>query len=115
MVAGEVRKLADLSKKAANEIMEISQDSIELTETTGRRMKEMMIEIDKTTELVSEISSSSEEQLRGAEQVNAAIQELNNIAQQNASSSEELAASADELSSQSDGLKKIVAYFKVIV
>ncbi len=113
VVAEEVRKLAEVSKNAANEILKLSREGFEVVKSAGERVGEMAPEIEKTTNLVQEISVSSEEQLKGAEQVNTVIQELNNLTQQNASASEELAASAEELSSQADHLKDLVRYFKL--
>jgi len=113
VVAEEVRKLADLSKVAANEIIALSKESLDIVSSAGEKVGEMAPDIDKTTELVQEISVSSEEQLKGAEQVNTVIQELNNLTQQNASSSEELAASAQQLSSQADHLNELVQFFKL--
>ena len=113
VVAEEVRKLAELSKNSANEIITLSNDTLEVASAAGEKVGEMAPEIEKTTELIQEISASSAEQLKGAEQVNIAIQELNSLTQQNASSSEELAASAQQLSSQADSLKKLVNYFKL--
>ncbi len=113
VVAEEVRKLAEVSKNAANEILGLSKESFEVVKSAGEKVGEMAPEIEKTTELVQEIATSSEEQLKGAEQVNTVIQELNNLTQQNASASEELAASAEELSSQADHLKELVSYFKM--
>ncbi len=113
VVAEEVRKLAEVSKSAANEILKLSKESFDVVTSAGEKVGEMAPEIEKTTELVQEISTSSEEQLKGAEQVNTVIQELNNLTQQNASASEELAASAEELSSQADHLKELVNYFKM--
>ena len=82
-------------------------------DSTGVKMKDMLVDVEKTTNLVQEITSSSEEQFKGAEQVNAALQGLNSITQLNAASSEELAASSGALSSQADDLKKMVAFFRV--
>ncbi len=113
VVAGEVRKLADLSKNAANDIIKLSKESLEVVSSAGEKVGDMAPEIEKTTEMIKEISVSSSEQLKGAEQVNIVIQELNNLTQQNASSSEELAASAQQLSSQADHLKKLVAFFRL--
>jgi methyl-accepting chemotaxis protein len=113
VVAGEVRKLADMSKKAANEIVTLSKESLQVVTLAGQKVGEMGPEIQKTTELVQEISVSSSEQLKGAEQVNIVIQELNLLTQQNASSSEELSASAQQLSSQADTLKELVTFFKL--
>lgn len=111
VVAAEVRKLAENSKLSAKEIIELAGSSVELSTKVGDQMNHIAPEVQKTTELVEEISSSSNEQLKGAEQVNSAIQQLSTITQQNASSSEELAASSEQLSSQAENLKQIVGFF----
>ncbi len=111
VIAEEVKKLADLSKKAADEIINLSEESLEIANSTGEKVGEMAPDIEKTTQLIQEIAVASSEQLKGAEQVNLAIQELNHLTQENASSSEELAASAEQLSSQADSLKQLVSFF----
>ncbi len=111
VVATEVRKLAEISRSSAKQIIDLSNTSLELTDKVGQQMEHIAPEVQKTSELVEEISSSSEEQLKGAEQVNTAMQQLNQITQQNASSSEELAASSEQLTSQAENLKQIVSFF----
>jgi methyl-accepting chemotaxis protein len=113
VVAAEVRKLAERSKVAADEIMNLSSQSVRITEEAGKQMDAILPEIKKTAQLVQEISSASLEQSNGASQVNNAIQQLNSITQQNASSSEELATSAEELSSQAFALNDVISYFKI--
>jgi methyl-accepting chemotaxis protein len=112
VVAAEVRKLAEKSKIAADEIVSLSHQSLELTNKGGRLMQELIPEVDKTARLVQEISAASNEQSNGANQVNTAIQQMNSITQQNASSSEELAASAEELAGQADVLLEVTSFFK---
>jgi methyl-accepting chemotaxis protein len=111
VVAAEVRKLAERSKVAAEEIVGLAQNSLELTQSAGEVMLETMPQIANTTRLVQEISAASIEQNNGAGQVNSAIQQLNNVTQQNAAASEELATSAEELSSQAEQLKDLVGFF----
>lgn len=111
VVAAEVRKLAEISRASAKQIIDLSNTSLELTSKVGEQMEHIAPEVQKTSELVEEISSSSDEQLKGAEQVNVAMQQLNQITQQNASSSEELAASSEQLTSQAENLKQIVSFF----
>jgi methyl-accepting chemotaxis protein len=112
VVAAEVRKLAEKSKVAADEIMALSSQSVQVTSQAGKLMEELLPEVVKTASLVQEISAASTEQSNGANQVNNAIQQLNTITQQNASSSEEMASSAEQLAAQADTLLEITSYFK---
>jgi len=112
VVAAEVRKLAEKSKAAADEIAQISQSSIGVTEESERIILSLTPEIEKTAKLVQEIASASNEQSLGVEQINNALAALNHIIQQNAASSEELATSAEELASQAAQLKEMISFFK---
>jgi methyl-accepting chemotaxis protein len=112
VVAAEVRKLAERSKLAAEEIVGLTQQSYDLTNGAGEVMANTVPHVEKTTKLIQEISASSLEQNNGADQVNAAIQQLNDVTQQNASSAEELAANAEELAAQAEQLNNLVSFFK---
>ncbi len=113
VVAAEVRKLAERSKVAADEIVGLSGSSLKVTEEAGGAMEKIIPEIGKTAKLVQEISAASLEQNSGADQVNNAIQQLNQVTQQNAAASEELATSAEELSSQAEQLMENISFFRV--
>ncbi|MBV5330895.1 methyl-accepting chemotaxis protein, partial [bacterium] len=69
--------------------------------------------IRKTSDLVQEIASASQEQTSGVGQINAAMGQLNQATQQNASASEELAATAEELGSQAEQLQQTMTFFKL--
>lgn len=107
-----MRKLAENSRKAADEIAARSKESFAHVEEAGMKLDAMLPNVVKTTQLVEEIAAASVEQNRATAQVNAAILELSNVTQQNSASSEELAASAEELASQAESLKETVAFFK---
>ncbi|MDA8100920.1 MAG: methyl-accepting chemotaxis protein [Nitrospiraceae bacterium] len=112
VVAAEVRKLAERSQTAAAEISQLSGSSVEVAERAGAMLAKLVPDIQKTSELVQEISASSKEQASGADQINGAIQQLNQVVQQNAGAAEEMASTAEELSSQADQLQTTVAFFK---
>jgi methyl-accepting chemotaxis protein len=113
VVAAEVRKLAERSKLAADEIVTLSRDGLKMTEKAQESMLAMIPEVEKTSQLVQEIAAASIEQNSGADQINSALQQLNIVTQQNAAASEEMATSAEELSSQAESLKDAVSFFKV--
>ncbi|MDH3997935.1 MAG: methyl-accepting chemotaxis protein [Desulfuromonadales bacterium] len=113
VVAAEVRKLAERSQAAAGEINGLSVSSVEVAETAGRMLENIVPGIQKTSELVQEIAAASREQDAGAEQINSSIQQLDKVIQQNAASTEEMASTSEELTSQSDQLREMMCFFKV--
>ncbi len=113
VVAAEVRKLAERSQIAAQEIGELAESSVEMAESAGKLLDTIVPSIKKTSDLVQEIASASEEQSAGAGQINTAMDQLNQITQQNASSSEELAATSEEMSGQAAQLQELMAFFTV--
>ncbi len=113
VVAAEVRKLAERSKTAADEIISLAGKTVSLTEESGRLMDDLVPEVEKATRLVLEISAASVEQNHGAGQVNHSIQQLNSITQGNASSSEELSASAESLANRAQHLNELISFFKI--
>ncbi|MCG8580876.1 MAG: methyl-accepting chemotaxis protein, partial [Bacteroidales bacterium] len=112
VVASEVRKLAEQTQRAAREITELADTSVDIAEKSGRMLKTLVPEIQKTAQLVEEINISSKEQSAGVNQINTGVQQLANITQENAASSEELASTAEELSSQAAQMKETVSFFK---
>ena len=111
VVAAEVRKLAERSQTAAGEISQLSASSVEIAERAGDMLAKLVPDIQKTAELVQEISAASKEQTRGADQINNAIQQLNQVIQQNAGAAEEMASTSEELSSQAQELQSSVSFF----
>ncbi|MFZ5764404.1 MAG: methyl-accepting chemotaxis protein [Thermodesulfobacteriota bacterium] len=111
VVASEVRKLAERSQAAAGEISKLSTSSVAIAEQAGEMLNKMLPDIQRTAELVQEISAASREQDAGAEQINKAIQQLDQVIQQNAGAAEEMASTTEELSSQAEQLKSTIAFF----
>ncbi len=113
VVAAEVRKLAERSKLAADDINVLVQKGLKVSTEAGNKAKTLVPDIDRNTHLIQEIAASSLEQRNGAEQINQATQQFNSITQQNANAAEQLATSADELSALANHLKESISYFKL--
>jgi len=91
----------------------LSSSSVQIAEQAGEMLNRLVPDIQKTAELVQEISVASNEQNTGAEQINQAIQQLDQVIQQNAGASEEMASTSEELASQAEQLLQAIAFFKL--
>ena len=113
VVASEVRKLAERSQAAAAEISTLSGTTVKAAQSAGEMLGKLVPDIQRTAELVEEISAGSREQNAGAAQINTAIQQLDKVTQQNTSAAEEMSATSEELASQAEQLQAAISYFRI--
>ncbi|WP_137150630.1 methyl-accepting chemotaxis protein [Devosia sp. FKR38] len=113
VVASEVRKLAERSQAAAAEISTLSGTTVKAAQSAGEMLGKLVPDIQRTAELVEEISAGSREQNAGAAQINTAIQQLDKVTQQNTSAAEEMSATSEELASQAEQLQSVISYFRI--
>ncbi len=120
VVAGEVRALAQRSAEAAREIKSLIGASVERVEAgntlvgqAGRTMDEVVGQVRRVADLISEISAASNEQSKGIVQIGEAVSQLDQVTQQNAALVEESAAAAESLRAQAHQLAETVATFKL--
>jgi methyl-accepting chemotaxis protein len=120
VVATEVRSLAQRSAAAAKEIKELINDSVgkvdvgsKLVTEAGSTMDEIVASIRRVNDIMGEITSASQEQSGGIEQINQAITQMDQVTQQNAALVEEAAAAAQSMQDQAGALARVVGAFKV--
>ena len=111
VVASEVRKLAERSQHAAAEISELSSKTVSVSNEAGDMLAELVPNIQRTAELVGEISTAMQEQSFGADQISDSITQLNEAIQQNATFATSTSETASELRGHSIALTDAVAQF----
>ena len=120
VVASEVRGLAQRSAAAAKEIKALIDSSVaqvdvgsRLVAQAGTTMTDVVNSVKRVTDIVGEISSASEEQSDGIEQINLAITQMDEVTQKNAALVEEAAAAAQSMQHQAGTLLEVVSIFKL--
>ena len=120
VVASEVRSLAQRSASAAKEIKDLIGDSVgqvnigtKLVQEAGSTMRDVVDSVARVNDIMAEITSASQEQRVGIDQVNEAIAQMDQVTQQNAALVEEAAAAAASLQEQAETLASVAAGFKL--
>lgn len=120
VVATEVRSLAQRSAAAAKEIKTLIGDSVDrvdagsaLVEHAGSTMEQIVVSIQRVTDIMGEIAAASTEQTSGIEQINQAISQMDHVTQQNAALVEEATAATESLQNQAGNLVHVVSVFKL--
>lgn len=116
VVADEVRNLAKRSALAAQETAAIIEDSARKSQAGAKVSAEVVLHFQNITEksrsldkLIAQITTASQEQTQGINQVNMSVRTLDSVTQTNAANAEEGASVAVELNSQANTLRQIIA------
>jgi len=121
VVASEVRSLAQKSAAAAKDIKQLIDESVsraqagsQMVDAAGEAMTGIVTQVQRVTDLISEISAATKEQTTGIAQVNDAVLQLSDVTQQNAALVEQSAAASSSLNEQAKGLVEAVGIFKLV-
>ena len=113
IVAKEIRTLAERTAKASEEINEISENSLMISQIASNKISDLLVGIEQTDGNISTISVAASQQAHSISEINNALTQFSAVIQQNSASSEEMSATSEELNSQAASLVDSVSYFKV--
>lgn len=120
VVAGEVRNLAKRSADAAKEINQLITVCVanmstgsQQVDVAGTVMKDIVNSVTQVTDIMGEITSASDEQSAGINQIAQAVNEMDQVTQQNAVMVEEAALAASNLETESEALDSIISEFVI--
>lgn len=120
VVATEIRELSQRSASAAKEIKHLIDESVAnvgagtaQVESAGRTMDEIVTNVRRVSDLMTEISTASQQQSDDIQQMNHAVDLIDQGTQQNAALVEEASAAARSMEEQSAQLLQTVAGFRV--
>ncbi|HQZ17713.1 MAG TPA: methyl-accepting chemotaxis protein [Vicinamibacteria bacterium] len=113
VVAAEIRRLAERSQKAAQQISELTGTSLTVAADSGMKLASLAPSIRRTADVVQEVAAASAEQAGGVGQMNRAMAQVDQVTQSNASAAEELASTAEELMRHAESLEKRIGYFRL--
>ncbi len=113
VVAGEVRKLAERSQAAAQQISDLAKKSVAVAENAGMLLDKTVPQIRDTSHLIQEIAAASQEQMSAIREINLGVSQLEEVVQQNAAASHELSGTSNDLAAHSTSLQQKVNFFQL--
>jgi methyl-accepting chemotaxis protein len=113
VVAAEIRRLAEHCRASARDITALAASSVTTAERSSQRLAELVPTIQRSSQLIQEVSATTVEQASSISMMNTAMQQVSSVTQQNASGAEELSAAALHLAGQASTLRQLLARFQL--
>ncbi|MEN9657486.1 MAG: hypothetical protein RL571_951 [Pseudomonadota bacterium] len=113
VVAVEVQKLALRSQIAASDIEGLAQTSIEKSDAAIQALDQIENAIQRTAELISQISASAADQSNAIEQISITVQQFSAISSMNSELATQLTSSSDEIKQQTELVQEKIHFFKL--
>ncbi len=122
VVAGEVRNLAQRSAQAARDTTVLIEESIAKSSDGAAKLDQVAQAITvsndialKVKALVDGVTLSSQEQVRGIEEISKAVAQMEEVTQRTAASAEQSASASEDMSARSRDIKEAVAELVAVV
>ncbi len=113
VVAAEVRKLAERSRGAADEITALLNQTQQDSDAAGNMLDQTIPEIEINASLINSIMTSNSDQNTSIEEINEAVGKLNEIIKENNNNAKRIAVFSEEIERQADKLKELINRFKI--
>ncbi len=113
VVATEVRRLAERSRDASDEILSVARSTVGDTERVAALLDRISPQLDSTWEILKEFALSSAQQTQTTEQINSGMVQLNDITQKNAEYAAMLVQNSDGLRARSESLDSTIRFFRL--
>jgi methyl-accepting chemotaxis protein len=113
VLSAEVRRLAETSRRAAEEVSGLASSSLTVAERSGKLISALVPAIRRTADLVQKVAASSHEQARGIGEINEAFRQVEQVTQSHSAAAEELSSTAEEMAAQAETLNNLVGSFRV--
>ncbi|MEM7188294.1 MAG: methyl-accepting chemotaxis protein, partial [Pseudomonadota bacterium] len=109
VVAAEVRKLAERAQLAAREISELSNETVSVSGEAGQLLEALVPSIQRTSDLVQNVTRATSEQTEGAAQIMGAVTDLEAVIKSNIGSVKALAELVRDMSLMAEDLRRTMA------
>jgi hypothetical protein len=118
IVANEVKKLADLSKKSAKDIVSLVNEGLSVSDQAGDYLKAIVENSEYTGKLMNKIANALLDEKNSISQINSAMLSINQAAQKNAETVVNLSDQVEIMKTNSELQRELFqdekSYFKVI-
>lgn len=113
IVAKEVRSLAEKCANSAKDILTATNQGVERANIAADNLDNLLPEVQKTTDLVGQISVASSEQATNAGQLSQSIHDLDQVISGNTVAANNMTQMAQTFSAQASDLRKAIDFFTI--